>query len=214
MCWPLRFDFGMGVVLINVSQVCLKSLPNFHSENLAAIHLIFVAKILQRFTSNASQRAKCNSHQAFNVRIRQWGCPIFTAKIQQSFTFGALQRTSRVSHLCIQCILTGSYCDEPKPFKALSMLRHVTYTRKPMLLGDMDQDNHTTMIVHTIQPKYAPTAIALSTYPHYKVKSSHERGAHVARKVHHTKCTVTHIQVDIYIYIYTSCTMLSHRAGK
>jgi len=44
----------MGVVLIDAFQVCLESLPNFHSENQAAFHLIFVAKIWQRFTLDAS----------------------------------------------------------------------------------------------------------------------------------------------------------------
>ena len=52
---------------------------------------------------------------------------------------------------------------------------HVAYTEKPMSLGDMDQDNHTAMIVHTIEHEYAPTAITLSTYPYYKVKSSHDK---------------------------------------
>ena len=60
------------------------------------------------------------------------------------------ERTNRVSHLCIWCVLTCLYYDEPKPFKASSMLMLVTYTGKPMSLGDMDQDNHTAMIVHTI----------------------------------------------------------------
>ena len=41
-----------------------------------------------------------------------------------------------------------------------------------------------------------------------------ERVTHVAMRVHHTKWTITHTCVGIYIYIHTSCTMLSHRAGK
>ena len=45
MCWALRFGLGMGVVSINAFQVCLKSLPNFHSENLTSFCLIFVAEI-------------------------------------------------------------------------------------------------------------------------------------------------------------------------
>ena len=70
--------------------------------------------------------------------MRQWGCPIFMAKIQQSFVFGALWRTSKVLRLCILRVSTCSYCDEPKPFKVLSMLMHVAYTRKLMSLADMD----------------------------------------------------------------------------
>ena len=38
-----------------------------------------------------------------------------------------------------------------------------------------------------------------------------ERVAHVATRVHNTKCTITPIQT--YINIHTSCTMWSHRAG-
>ena len=39
-----------------------------------------------------------------------------------------------------------------------------------------------------------------------------ERVAHIATKVHHTKCTITHIQA--YIDIHTSFTKLSHRVRK
>ena len=46
-----------------------------------------------------------------------------------------------------------------------------------------------------------------------------KRVTHVAMRVHHTKCTITHTHAVIYIYIYihthtntyTSCTMLSHK---
>jgi len=47
-------------------------------------------------------------------------------------------------------VLTCSNYDKPKPFKASSMLMHATYTGKPISLDDMDQDNHTAMIVHRI----------------------------------------------------------------
>ena len=130
----------MGIVLIDAFYVCLKSLPNFHSKNPAAFRLIFMAEIRRCFASNASQHSKHYSNQAFDVRIQEWGCPIFMAKIRQSFVFGALWRIGSVSHLCIWHISTCSYCDESKPLKASSMLMHVTYTRKLMSLGDMDQD--------------------------------------------------------------------------
>ena len=45
MHWVLRFGFRMGVVPIDAFQVCLKLLPNFHSENPVAFHLIFMAEI-------------------------------------------------------------------------------------------------------------------------------------------------------------------------
>jgi len=46
--------FRNGVVSIDAFQMCLESLPNFHDENLAAFHLIFVAEIRQHFTLNGS----------------------------------------------------------------------------------------------------------------------------------------------------------------
>ena len=95
-------------------------------------------------------------------------------KIWHGFAFGALWCTNRVLHLCILHVLTCSYCDELKPFKASNMFMHVAYMGKPTSLGDMDHDNHTAMIVHTIEHEYAPMTIALSTYPYYKAKSSHE----------------------------------------
>ena len=45
MCWVLRFDFGIGMVLVDVFSVCLESMPNFHGKNPTAFRLIFVAKI-------------------------------------------------------------------------------------------------------------------------------------------------------------------------
>ena len=175
MCWVLRFGFRIGVVSIDTFQVCLKSLPNFHGENPVAFCLIFKTEIQQCFASDVSQHVKYYSLQAFNMRIWQWGCPIFMVKIWQSFAFGALWRTGRVSCLCIQRLSTCSYYDKPKPFKASSMLMHVTYIGKPMSLGDMDYNNHISMIVHTIQYEYAPMAITMSAYPYYKVKSSHDQ---------------------------------------
>ena len=47
-----------------------------------------------------------------------------------------------------------------------------------------------------------------------------ERVTHVAMRVYHTKCTITHTHAVIYIYTHrytnthTSCTMLSHKAKK
>ena len=163
------------MVSIDNFQVCLESLLNFHGKNQATFHLIFVAKIQQHFASNTSQHVKRYSHQAFDMRIQQRGYPIFTTKIQQSFTFGAVWCIGKVSHLCMLLVSTCSYYDVPKPSKVSSVLMRVAYMGKPMSLGDMDQDNHIAMIVHTIQHKYAPTAIALSAYPLYKVKSSNNQ---------------------------------------
>ena len=115
MCLALRFGFEIDVVSINPFQACLKLLPNFYGENSTAFRLIFVVEIQQHFTSDASLHAKCYSHQDFDMRIWQWGCPIFMAKIWQSFVFSALWCIGRVLHLCIQCVSTCSHYDEPKP---------------------------------------------------------------------------------------------------
>ena len=175
MCWALRFGFKMGVVLIDAFQVHLELLPNFHNENLVAFRFIFVAKIQQHFSLDASQPTKCYYHQAFDMRIRQWGCPI------------SWRKSCRVSHLVyygasarFRVYVYGMYrhactMKRQKTYKVSSKLMHVAYMGKPMSLSDMDHDNHTLIIVHTIQHEYAPTTIALSTCLHYKVKSSHDQ---------------------------------------
>ena len=48
------FGFGIGVVPIDAFQVYLNSLPNFHGENLAAFHFIFMVEIRHRFTLDVS----------------------------------------------------------------------------------------------------------------------------------------------------------------
>ena len=79
MCWALRFGFGMGVVLINAFQVFevivkfpqlkfCSILPYFRGGNPTTLRLKRIITC-QRY-----------SHQALDMRIRQWGCPIFTAK--------------------------------------------------------------------------------------------------------------------------------------
>ena len=73
MCWALRFDFGMGMVPVDVFSVRLESMPNFHGKNPATFCLIFAAKIHQRFIASASYHTKYYSHQAFTVRIWQQG---------------------------------------------------------------------------------------------------------------------------------------------
>ena len=50
----------------------------------------------------------------------------------------------------------------------------VAYTGKPMSLADMDRDNYTVTIMHTILHEYVPIVVALSAYPYSKVKSTHD----------------------------------------
>ena len=133
------------------------------------------------------------------MRIWQQRCPIFTMKIQQNFAFGALWRTGRVLCLCIQ--------------RTSTCLMRVAYMGKPMSLVDMDQDNHTVMIVHTIWHEYAPTVVALNAYLHHKVKSTynHERVTLLIMGVHHKKCTIIHKQARTYTH---TCIMQVGKLGK
>ena len=156
----------------------------------------------------------------FNVRMRQWGCPIFTAKIQKSFAFNALWRTSEVSSFCVWHLSACSHCDEPKPSK---VLEHVETCR-------MHRETNVTWWHGSRQSHYDDRAHCIAWICTYDNCLEHipilqgqelswlERVTHVATRVHHTKCTITHTQTTRHIYIYThihaSCTMLSHRVEK
>ena len=160
MCLALRFGFGIGVVPINAFQVCLKLLPNFYGKSSAAFRLIFVSKIQQRFASNASLHAKRYSHQDFECENTATGMPHFHDENLVEFRVWCVMAHGRVLRLCIRCISTCLHCDELKPPYLLSVLMLVTYIRKPTSLGDMDRNNHTALIMHTIQHEYASTTIA------------------------------------------------------
>ena len=58
------------------------------------------------------------------------------------------------------------------------------------------------IIVHTIQRKYAPTAIALGTYPHYKVKSTVINEGHSHNHESPSYKVHNHPHMDRHIYIY------------
>ena len=81
---------------------------------------------------------------------------------------------------------------------------YIAYTGKPMSLANMDRDNHTVMITHTILHEYAPTAVSLSAYPHHKVKSTHnyKRVTLLTIGVHYTKCTIIHKQACAHTHTY------------
>ena len=148
------------------------------------------------------------------MRIWQQRCPIFTEKIWQSFTFSALWRTSRASFLCIRRVPTCLCWDKSEPLKASSILMRVTYTRKPMTLRwHGSRQSHNDDRAHNIVwiCTYSKCLKCILTQQGHE-HSWLERVAHIATRVHHTKCTITHIQA--YIDIHTSCTMLSHRVGK
>ena len=139
----------MGMVPINTFLVHLELMPNFHSENPVAFRLIFVVETQQRLPQVHHSTQNVLFLPIFRYENMATGCLIFTAKIQQSFAISALWHTDKVP-LCIRRISTYSHRDESKPFKASSMLMRVAYTRKSVSLGDMDQDNHTVIIVHTV----------------------------------------------------------------
>ena len=75
---------------------------------------------------------------------------------------------------CIWHVSICSYQGKLKLSRVLITLMSVAYTGKPMSLVDMDLDNHTAMIMHTIWHEYASIAKALNAYPHHKFKSTHD----------------------------------------
>ena len=150
------------MVFINAVLTHLELLPNFHDENTATFCLIFVVEIRQHFGSGASWHTKYYSHQAFTMRIQQKDAPF------------SWKKSGRVSYLCIWHASICSYQGKPRLTKASNTLMRVTYTGKPMSLVDMDQGNHTVIIMHTMQHEYAFTIVTLNAYPHSKVKSTHD----------------------------------------
>ena len=176
----------MGVVLIDAFQMCSELLLNFHGENPVALHLrcVIVHKTLfsQSFRRENMAMGVTHFHDENPVEFCVW----WAIAHRQGFASMFMARINMLN------------CDEPKPFKASSMLMRVAYTGKPISLGEMDQDYHTAMIMHTIKHECAPTTIDLSAYPHYKVKSNHDlqRVIRITMRVHHTNCTVTHTRAS------------------
>ena len=146
------------------------------------------------------------------MRIWQWRCPIFTAKIRQSFAFSALWHTCKVLCLCIWRMPTCSCYDKPEPLKALSILMRIAYTGKLTWWhgsGWSHRNDHAHNIawipIYNHHVEHIPT---LQGQEH----SWLERVAHIATRVHHTKCMITHTCRHIYIYIYIdTCIYLAQR---
>ena len=61
----MRFGFGKGVVLIDTSLLCLKSVQNFHDENLVAFHLT------SDYIQTNHRRDGCNHTQASGPKDQQ-----------------------------------------------------------------------------------------------------------------------------------------------
>ena len=171
-------------------------LPYFHGGNPTALHLRCVI---------ACQTLFSPSFRHENMAI---GMPLFTAKIWQSFTFSALWCTDRVLHMCIWCILTFSHHDEPKPSKVLEYVDTCRIHRETNVTWwHGARQSHHNGCAHNIA--------WICTYYNYLKRIPIQEGqellwlervAHVATRVHHTKCTTTHTHARRYIYIYT-CIM-------
>ena len=145
------------------------------------------------------------------MRIWQWGCLIFAVKIWQSFMFGVLWHTSFMPmYTARDNMLVLGWAKAPQSIKHIDACRihgetNVTWWHG---LGR----SHCNDCAHNIA--------WICTYNNWlgHIPTSQgqehpwlERVAHVATRVHHTKCLITHIQA--YICIHTSCIMLSYRAN-
>ena len=119
---------------------------------------------------------------------------------------------------CVWCAVMHRQGFMPMYMTCINMLTCVAYTGKSMSLANIDQDNHTTMITHTIWHQYAPMTVALSAYPHHKVKSNHnyEKVTLLTMGVHYTKCTIIHKQACAHTHTqkYTLCTMQTHKVPR
>ena len=143
----------------------------------------------------------------------EWGCPTFIAKLQQSFAFGVLWCTSRVLHLYIRRVSTCSYWDEPKPPQCIKCVDARRIHGKTNVTGwHGSGQSHCDDYAHKIAwiCTYDNHLEHIPTLQGQKLWL--EKVTHVATRVHHTKCTITHIQA--YIDIHSSCRILSHRIRK
>ena len=144
------------------------------------------------------------------MRIRQWGCPIFTTKIQLSFAFGALWLTSRISRLCINMLILWRA-------EALQSINHIDACRiheetnatwwHGLRQSECDDRAHNIAWICT----YGNCLEHIPTLQGQEL-SWLERVTYVATRVHHTRCTIIHVQIDIDIH--TSYIILSYRAEK
>ena len=124
------------------------------------------------------------------------------------------RKSGEVSYMCIWCVSMCSHCDEPKPSKGLEHIdtcrihkeTNVTWWHGSRQSHRNDHEHNLAWIcTYNNRLEHIPILQGQEL-------SRLQRVAHVATRVHHTKCTITHIQADIDIH--TSCTILSHQAGK
>ena len=156
---------------------------------------------------------------SFRRRNRAMGIPHFHGENPTEFCVWCATAHRRVSRLCMRCVLTYSHHDEPKPSKVLEHVDtcHLHMETNVTWWHGSRQSHH---------DDHAHNIAWICTYDnrleHIPILQGQElswleRAAHIAIRVHHTKCTITHTQASKYIYIYikhASCTMLSHRTRK
>ena len=209
----MRFGLRKGVVLINASQVCFgivakfpwrkfgSILPYFRGWNLVALRLkcVIAYKTLSSLNFRSENTAMGMPH--FHVKNLAKFC-VWCAMAQRQGFIPVY--TTRTKMLMLGCA------------GALQSIKHIDMYRKNGETnvtwwhgsGRSHRDDCALNIVwactYSICLRRIPT---LQGQEH----SWLERVAHIATRVHNTKCTITPIQT--YINIHTSCTMWSHRAG-
>ena len=177
-------------------------LPYFRGGNLAALRLgcIIAHKTLFSLSFCCKNMTTKVSyfHDENSVEFRVW-C---TMAHQQDFM---PMYTHVPTCLC---------WNETKPLKASNLLMRVAYMGKPISfrwqrLRQSHHDDHAHNIAWICTYNNCLECIpTLQGQEHLWLQWV----AFLATRVHHTKCTITHIQA--YIDIHISRIMLSHRAGK
>ena len=150
MDWALRFGFKKGVVLIDASLVCLGSVPNFTTKIWQHFALFSWRK-----SDNAFPQVRHSTQNAILTKLSLWehdngGAPFSRQKFNR---VSCLVRYSALArfHSCVYgacqhaCVRTSS---SPSMHQAYWCVLHTLGNW--CHLGDMDQDNHFAMIVHTI----------------------------------------------------------------
>ena len=207
------------MVLINASLVCSESLSNFHSENSTAFHLILWWK-----SNGASPQVHQSTQKTILNKLLLWeynngGAPFSwqkSSRVSRLMCYG----TSIGFHACVY----GSF-QHARDRMSQSPSKYQTYWCVLHTWGNQCHLWHGSGRSHS--DDYAYSIASICTYSnclgHIPTLQGQEYSwlewvSHVATRVHHTKCTITHIHAYIYIYIYThthtSCIMLSHRAGE
>ena len=175
---------------------------------------ILTVKIQQHFTlfswqksNNASTQMHHNTSNAVLTKLSTWeygnGDTPFSwqkfGRVSCLVCYGAL-----VSRLCIQHVSTCLYWDKPKPFKASSILMPIKYTGKPMShRWHGSRQSHRDDCAHNI----TWICTYVNRLKHIPILQGQElswleRVTHIATRVNHTKCTITHTHADICIYIH------------